>query len=165
MINFNLKKEANGFNLVGNPYASSINWNSGITKTNLKNNFIRIWNPSSRNYATYDGVSGTNDGSNVIPSGQGFFVEAATAGSASLTFTESAKINTQPSVLLLSAPISNRLTLNNESVAWGNDTQVLTTPHTEVRLTLSADVSSFKEEAAVIFKSEGQVSGITVQEW
>ncbi len=144
---------ANNGNLVGNPYASSIDWNTGLTKTNLKNNIIRIWNPSARTYATYDGVSGTNNGSNVIPSGQGFFVEAATAGSASLTFTESTKINTQPSVLLLSAPISNRLTLNNESVAWGNDTQLLTTPHTEVRVTLSADASSFKEEAAVIFKS------------
>jgi hypothetical protein len=90
-----------GYNLVGNPYASSIDWNTLSTTTSTAGIYgpgvgpmIYIFNDVSKVYATYSGGAATNGGSNIIPSGQGFFIKATAAG-ASLTFNEAAKINTQ----------------------------------------------------------------------
>ncbi len=95
-----------GFNLVGNPYASPINWDTfqgtsiatgGIYGTFINNNTMYILDPSSHNYGAYkagSGGVGTNNATNIISSGQGFFVKA-TSTSAQLVFTESAKTTTQ----------------------------------------------------------------------
>jgi hypothetical protein len=101
-----------GFNFVGNPYASSINWDN-ITTTALSNT-IWIYNPKLKVYATYvkgTGGIGTNfNGSpaNIIPSGQGFYVKA-TSTSAALTFRETHKVNTQipqSGLLLATGPVN-----------------------------------------------------------
>ncbi|HTI59826.1 putative Ig domain-containing protein [Mucilaginibacter sp.] len=96
-----------GFNLVGNPYASSIDWNTwsssvstaGIYAPNTSG-FIYMLNPTGQaaggNYGVYSqSTGGVNNATNIIPSGVGFFVQASGAGTASLTFNESAKISTQ----------------------------------------------------------------------
>ena len=66
-----------GFNFVGNPYCSAIDWDyaSGWTKTNL-DNAIYFWNPDIGQYGGYVNYppTGTNGATNIIPSGQGFFV-------------------------------------------------------------------------------------------
>ena len=88
-----------GFNLLGNPYPSSIDWNAtgwGAAR-NATNVYdaIYIYNPaltastSSMTYPTYVNGVGTNGGSNIIRSGQAFFVEAA--ASASISFLEAYK--------------------------------------------------------------------------
>ena len=93
-----------GFNLVGNPYASSINWDlvnnvttsSGIYEQNVGNT-IYVFDPVSKNYGAYvkgSGGVGTHNTSNILPSGQAFFVQAS-AATAKLVFNESAKVNTQ----------------------------------------------------------------------
>ena len=81
--------ETNGYNLVGNPYPSAIDWNAsnGWTKTNILGT-IWIWNPTTNNYATWDGTIGTNGGSRYIPAMQGFFVKVDagyTTGNLSMT--------------------------------------------------------------------------------
>ena len=92
---------ADGFNLVGNPYASPINWasNTGWTKTNLSPwMYIYSAKSASYNYINEDGVTligSDNDKSAIVPSGQAFFVKATTTG-ASLTFTEAVKATTTP---------------------------------------------------------------------
>ncbi|MBS1531184.1 MAG: hypothetical protein JSU01_12835, partial [Bacteroidetes bacterium] len=101
-----------GFNLVGNPYPSSIDWDSsqtgGISLTNVGKT-IYMLDPISHNFGAYiagsGGVGGTNNATNIIVSGQGFFV-VATATGASLTFTENAKTSTQNtgSSLLMGTP-------------------------------------------------------------
>jgi|GEM_PF-2969379 len=89
---------ADGFNLVGNPYMSQIDWSSAnITKTNI-GNYIYIINPSTGTYATYDESTQTsvNGGSRYIASSQGFFVRT-TGASPSIIFNETAKVtNTAP---------------------------------------------------------------------
>lgn len=90
-----------GYNMLGNPYASSIDWNTrsstnpaaGIYAPNVGNT-IYIYNESTKIYGTYDGTTGTNGASNIIPSGQGFYVKA-TNGSATVTFNEAAKTSAQ----------------------------------------------------------------------
>jgi hypothetical protein len=79
-----------GWNLITNPYPSSVDWNSaGWTKTNL-NNAIYVWNPTLQQFSSYVGGFGTNGGSNIIPSSQAFWVQA-NAASPGLLLTESAK--------------------------------------------------------------------------
>ena len=95
-----------GYNLVGNPYPSAIDWdsyntgtpNSGIYAPGVTD-FLYVLDSKSKNYNVYQantGGSGTiaTSGSNVIPSGQGFFV-VATDATAKLVFNESAKTSAQ----------------------------------------------------------------------
>ena len=98
----------NGFNLVPNPYPSALDWdavgtstetNTAWTKTNIAN-AIYIWNsgwsPSlegyTGNYASYVNGVGSNGGSNYIPVGQAFFVQATDPNPA-LTVTNDARVH------------------------------------------------------------------------
>ncbi|WP_343533417.1 T9SS type A sorting domain-containing protein [Pedobacter sp.] len=142
-----------GYNLVGNPYASSIDWNStGIVRNNLLNNVIRIWNPASRTYTTYDGTIGVPAGvaSNIIPAGQGFFVQSNASGS--LTFTEEAKVGSQAPALLMSTPNESNLIVQKLAVGPSSDF-TLVNPRAELRMTLKNQGSLFEEETAVVFQS------------
>ena len=98
-INYDLTLTADtnrlkGFNLVGNPYPSSIDWQatSGWTRTLLEisgtGKDMWVWNPSANNYGVCNsatGSSGTHDVTRYIAPMQGFFVRAASAGTLSLT--------------------------------------------------------------------------------
>lgn len=69
-----------GYVMVGNPYPSSIDWTSpSWTKTNI-NNAIYTWNAQLQQYSSWVAGVGTNGGSNIIPSSQGFFVQANAPG-------------------------------------------------------------------------------------
>ncbi|TWJ00096.1 putative secreted protein (Por secretion system target) [Mucilaginibacter frigoritolerans] len=151
-----------GFNLVGNPYASSIDWNTYSTTNNAAGiyapnvgNSIYIYNEVSKVYAVYNGTTGTNGGSRTIPSGQGFFVKTTAAG-ATMTFNEAAKVNTQVAgptqptgpTLLLSKRMTND-DLNTNSLQ-------------DIRLEMAAD-SINKEETVICFKSDAQ-NGFVVNE-
>lgn len=68
---------APGFNLVGNPYPSALDWASpSVVKTNLGES-IYIWVPGTGNYGSWSPQGGSMLGvTNIIPVGQGFFVYA-----------------------------------------------------------------------------------------
>ncbi|NOX48846.1 MAG: T9SS type A sorting domain-containing protein [Chlorobi bacterium] len=70
-----------GWNLVGNPFCSAIDWDAatGWTKTNIDNATYRHVN--SATWATYVGGVGTNGGTRYIAMGQGFFVSVSDPGS------------------------------------------------------------------------------------
>jgi hypothetical protein len=78
----------NGFNLVGNPYPSSMDWqaSSGWTRSNLINSGggydMWIWNPAANNYGVFNSFtgSGTNSVTRFIAPMQGYFVRVASAG-------------------------------------------------------------------------------------
>jgi hypothetical protein len=137
-----------GFNLVGNPYASSIDWDTfgtGITGNNISGT-IYIYNPVSKTYAVYikgnKGVgkgfpTGTN--ANIIPSGQGFFVKA-TGTNPTLTFTEAAKVATKQ--------VTSNLLLSTAPVATEAEMQYL-------RVSVIKD-SLNKEDALIFFKSNAK---------
>jgi hypothetical protein len=126
-----------GFNLVGNPYPSSIDWDdftngatdpgTGIYGPNLKNS-VYVFDYRSKNYGVYQqgtaGGLGTRNSSHVIVSGQGFFVKvdsSKTVTAAKLTFHEGAKLNTQNTgsgLLFKSALVSQllRIKLSQDSI-------------------------------------------------
>jgi hypothetical protein len=121
-----------GFTLVGNPYPSTINWekynrngtNSSIYGSGSLGSTIWVFNEASHQYDPYmqetsissvtDTTTSVNPGtalgssSNMIASGQGFFIKATAANSQTLSFRETAKTSTQPTAAnlhnLMSSP-------------------------------------------------------------
>ena len=92
-----------GYNLVGNPYPSPIDWNaaSGWTKTNI-DNAVYYFNSGDTNqytgtYSSYvGGISSDGIASNIIPSMQGFFVHVSSGAypvAGTLTTTNSVRVN------------------------------------------------------------------------
>ncbi|WP_113637291.1 LamG-like jellyroll fold domain-containing protein [Nubsella zeaxanthinifaciens] len=93
-----------GGHLLGNPYASVIDWDAaswGTDRVNV-NNAIWIWNPATRSYATYTNGVGSLGGSRYIQSGQSFFVQTTAAGS--IKFKEAIKVVpvSQPTLIMSS---------------------------------------------------------------
>ncbi|MBE6337749.1 MAG: T9SS type A sorting domain-containing protein [Lentimicrobiaceae bacterium] len=76
-----------GFNLLGNPYPSYIDWEAeGWTRDNLQLQTIWIYDDDVNNYITYTlGGVATNGGSQYIAPCQAFFVKAASAGNIIMT--------------------------------------------------------------------------------
>lgn len=76
-----------GFNLLGNPYPSYIDWEAeGWTRDMLELQTIWIYDDDVNNYITYTlGGVATNGGSQYIAPCQGFFVKAASDGNIVMT--------------------------------------------------------------------------------
>lgn len=78
-ISISLSNGGSQYNLVGNPFPSTIDWdNANWTKTNLAN-AIYIWNPATGSYTSYVNGVGVNSGTRYIAANQGFFVQATGA--------------------------------------------------------------------------------------
>lgn len=112
----------NGWNLVANPYASPIDWNSPEwVKEGVSTTFF-IWNPRINQYASYNSANpaaATNGGSRYIGPGQSFFMKA-TANDPVLIVTENVKSEYFPDTLLfrMAAPQNQlRLVLENKEHA------------------------------------------------
>ncbi|MGI4021220.1 MAG: T9SS type A sorting domain-containing protein [Janthinobacterium lividum] len=110
---------SDGFNLIGNPYASTIDLDL-VTFGSDINSLIYFYNPASKQFSYYSKGSATsgstvtdgNGANRYLASGQGFFVKCNVVGSTSagVTFNESNKVNNQLTTstspkLLMSAPI------------------------------------------------------------
>lgn len=111
-----------GWNMVGNPYPSTIDWDDpSITKTNI-NNAIYIWNPDLEQFASYVAGLGTNGGSKDIASSQAFWVQANATGAA-VQLTEACK--TTDGGIFLKAPSSaSPLTINVQN-SIGSDQTII----------------------------------------
>lgn len=72
--------EGYGYNFVGNPFTSAIDWDAdnGWTKSNIEE-AIYVYNDG--NWDTYINGAGANDGSRYIAMNQGFFVQVSDGGS------------------------------------------------------------------------------------
>jgi trimeric autotransporter adhesin len=117
-----------GYCLVGNPYASTINWEKYNRNSTIANSSIYgggglpsnlyLFNPTNKQYEVYMQKTGTitladtttnvdpgiavGSASNMIASGQGFFIRA-TSATQTLSFTETAKTTAQPATTKLNA--------------------------------------------------------------
>jgi hypothetical protein len=95
-----------GFNLVGNPYPSYLDWkHSSNTKTNLRSTiWYRVYDGSQMTFDTYDGTTGTGNGvkgavSQYIPPIQAFWVKVDKDGDvATLAFANAARLHRDQSL-------------------------------------------------------------------
>jgi hypothetical protein len=122
-----------GWNLIGNPYACSIDWDSIViaNKVNI-DDAIWIWSHTAGNYGVYSGGtggSGTNGVNADIASSQAFWVHA-TATSPSLTVSENDKTEADPSFVKSFTHQSNFL------------------------VQLTGDANSFYDEAIVTWRDD-----------
>ena len=162
-----------GFNLVGNPYASSIDWDKLDTVhstgaiyaphvTAFSYQLVPVGLPGGGNYNVYMAGSTSKVGSqgvansNIIASGQGFFVQA-TSGAASLTFSEAAKTNTEKTGanLLMGKPVAN-VTPQYLRIQFGMDT--LNTDGTVIRFNQNSKSNFDVAEDARYRVGTGKVS-------
>ncbi|PCH95626.1 MAG: hypothetical protein COB85_04320 [Bacteroidetes bacterium] len=112
-----------GWNLVGNPYPSAIDWDAaGWTKSNI-NNAIYIWDPNGGVYASYVAGVGTNGGAKEIASSQAFWVKA-TANPPALTITETVKTSVEPTYFKQSGNISNIFRMSIEGGGYIDETVI-----------------------------------------
>lgn len=114
-----------GFNFLGNPYPSSIDWtiSSGFSRSMLHVSTggydIWTWSSTANNYGVYNSAdgdgSGTNNVTKYIAPMQGFFVYASSAGN--FAFNNNARVHTGASDWLKSATpgsvSSVKLTVNS----------------------------------------------------
>ena len=129
-----------GFNLVGNPYPSPIDWNasSGWTKTNIDNAVYYfdagVSSQYTGTYSSYaNGVSSNGTAGNIIPAMQGFFVHV-TNGSYPVT---------------ASLGMGNQVRVNNLSSVFHKSADAEVKPL--VRLTAEYDTEKIKDAAVVYF--------------
>ncbi|MCA4899888.1 MAG: T9SS type A sorting domain-containing protein, partial [Cytophagales bacterium] len=120
-INFNAFTTftVDGWNLVGNPYPSTIDWDAaGWTRTNVNNAVHMLDNGlATPVYATYISGASTNGGTRFIPTGQAFFVRT-TAGGVNFQATEAVKVAGTQTTFFRQETAQNelRLTLSKPGV-------------------------------------------------
>ena len=103
-----------GWNMVGNPYPSAIDWDSPNISKNNVNNAIYIWNPQNQQFASYVSGFGTNGGSSVIASNQAFWLQA-NASNPSVQVTEASKTAANATFFKQSSIQPLRITTQNSA--------------------------------------------------
>ena len=79
-----------GFNLVGNPYPATIDWNTITKGANISATYA-TFNPTSNSYVEWNGTTG--DATRYIASGQAFFVYQESGTTSSITIAEANKVS------------------------------------------------------------------------
>lgn len=153
-----------GYNLVGNPYAAAVDWKN-VTQSGSIDAVVMIWNPSCRQYSTYNGddvAGGTNGGSRYIPIGQSFFVQTASTN-ASVTFTESSKVGASTPLAAMSkimAVDETNMTKSSGGKLMAAATYAATGAAEEtaavIRVNMVRDNTENADEAVIVLSSQRQ---------
>ncbi|RZM28727.1 MAG: T9SS type A sorting domain-containing protein [Pedobacter sp.] len=155
-----------GYNAVGNPYASAIDWTK-VTRTANIDNMVSVIKPGG-GMITYSGgvvtnaapsnvggppTSSTPGSPFIIQPGQGFYVRARATGQ-TLTFTENAKVTVQSTNRLLDAGGNPQLTLNSVASQMQVSTSAITGAINDSYkiLRISLKDAANKDETAIVFK-------------
>jgi len=121
-INITLEKSAAkswewnaGLNMIGNPYASGLDW-SAVSKSGIvSENFAQVYDPNKTGGAGYEPVDGT------IASGQGFFVQAVT-DEAVIALEPAQQVHTSTPVFMKQS--TDKLVLRLSSETYYDETKI-----------------------------------------
>ncbi len=120
-----------GFNYIGNPYPSFMDWeaSSGWTKTQMN---ATIWAETNGNWAEYTAPGpGINGGSNIVAPGQGFFVEVNNAFTTG-TVTMNNSVRTHTTTPYLKSSATNYVKLTATGFDKSDETVVRFDPNATV---------------------------------
>ncbi len=113
-----------GWNMVSNPYPSTIDWDSPSWSRTGTDNVLQIWNPANAQYATYVGGIGVNGGSRYISSSQAFWVHAV-AANPTMSITEAVKSPVNAAFLHSTIPNVNNLLSITLIGSMGGDQSII----------------------------------------
>jgi hypothetical protein len=142
--------DVSGFNLIGNPYPSDIDWNSsGWIRNDLLVTSggydVWIWNPQAKNYGVYNTnnstLEGTNGVSKNIAAMQGFYVRAATNGDVGM---------------------SNSIRANNASSKWlktNNNNKNSKNKNSTIKVRIASDANLGYDEVLLQFGASSNEPG------
>ncbi len=124
-----------GFNLVGNPYPSSVDWQAttGWTRTSLVSSAggydMWIWNPTANNFGVCNSSTGicTNSITRYIAPMQGYFVKASVAGNLGM---------------------NNNVRVHNAAGNWFKNSEINTNL---LRLVVQSEADNSFDEAQLLF--------------
>lgn len=104
-----------GWNLISNPFASTIDWNNAAIAKTLINGTIYRWDPQAANWTTFNGTTGTGNFDQYIESGASFFVKSTGVG-ANISFGQDAKVLATGSLLYQFGKNGSKLDLAQQKV-------------------------------------------------
>jgi hypothetical protein len=134
---------ANQSMLIGNPYPSALDWESGgWSRSNVKG-AVNYWNACAGKYASYAAGTSTNGGTQYIPAMQSFFVQTIAAGTASVSVNNPARTSSNPSLWRQGAA-SNTLKLTLSSGAYDDETVIRFNENAVDGFDNDLDASKFK---------------------
>ena len=116
-----------GWNLMGNPYPSAIDWDAqdGWVKTNIYD-AIYMWNQKTKSYATYVSGIGLNGATNIIPSMCGFMVKVYTDQHfGTLQVNNLARVHSNSPVLIEKSKPKNSLKLTVSGLQSSDETVII----------------------------------------
>ena len=125
--------DQNGWNLIGNPYPCTVDWNS-LATSNIDAAYW-IWNATAGNYGIYqtNAGGGTNGVDSHIAHSQAFWVHGS-AGTGSIFFSEGNKVRNDKAFV--------KSSVNDEFV----------------RVKLSSNVNTYYDEAIILFNDNATVN-------
>jgi hypothetical protein len=156
--NYNLPITPNqGFQLLSNPYPSTIDWDSpNWTKTNVAN-AIYIYDWVNRRYKSYIDGLGTNGGSRYLPTAQGFIVRANNNAPV-LTAREGIKVGNQVALQRVESQVSSTIRLQVQRLSMIDEVVIAHRPNAQLAFEPAIDAEKMMNPATNIF-----VGGIVPQ--
>lgn len=133
-----------GWHLVGNPYASAIDYNL-TTKTNVSNN---VYFTDQGNYSNWF----TTFGDRILPAHQGFYLEAnsGSIGGRSVKFTESCKVSDHTTFYHRKKPVYDiKLVLSSALTPYSHENHIIFDSNAKPGFDEDLDASYRKFPAAI----------------
>lgn len=139
-----------GFQLLSNPYPSTIDWESpNWTKTNVSN-AIYIYDWVNRRYKSYIDGLGANGGSRYLPTAQGFIVRAE-SNSPVITAREGIKVSNQVALQRTESQASSVIRLQTQRGSMTDEVVIAHRPNTQLAYEPQVDARKMINPATNIF--------------
>jgi uncharacterized delta-60 repeat protein len=139
-----------GFQLLSNPYPSTIDWDSpNWTKANVSN-AIYIYDWVNRRYKSYIDGLGANGGSRYLPTAQGFIVRAE-SNSPVLTAREGIKVSNQVALQRTENQASSVIRLQTRRGSMTDEVVIAHRPNSQLAFEPQVDARKMMNPATNIF--------------